>query len=209
MTPTSPWPAVTMSLSFGMYVKFASNELMLRSDGTVTGVGELEAVPPPPHAVAMIATTPVKPANVKRLSLPNCIPACLSSCVHTTQRFLLPSSRGPLRPRGESAPAAGLLSSCRRKHCSGRPVCQESVMAGGMGIRAIDKPAGAAMIPCGDGEEGGRVARVAAGAQPRPGDPRAARAGPDQPGRDREGDRPLSHDSLHAGRTAQGRRPRH
>jgi hypothetical protein len=38
-----------------MYVKFASNELMLRSDGTVAVVVVVGV--PPPHAVATIATT--------------------------------------------------------------------------------------------------------------------------------------------------------
>src|SRR5713226_1352802 len=110
MTPTSPWPAVTRGLSVGIYVKFASKELMLRSDGTATGDGDADPVPPPPQAVATIAITPAKPANVKRLSLPNCIPALpLLLCPHPAA---LPAAFFPRarRPRGESAPAAGLLS---------------------------------------------------------------------------------------------------
>jgi hypothetical protein len=70
------------------------NELMLRSDGTVAGLGEFDAVFVPPHAVAMIAIKLALAVNVKRLKSMGLSSRCSS--------FPVPSSR---LFRGESAPA--------------------------------------------------------------------------------------------------------
>jgi Mg2+/citrate symporter len=50
-----------------MYAKSWVNELMLRSEGTVTVLGEFVAVLVPPQAVAMIAIKLALAVNVKRL----------------------------------------------------------------------------------------------------------------------------------------------
>src|ERR1700693_5438622 len=97
-----------------MYVKCASNELMLRSDGTVAGAAVVEL--PPPQAIATIPTTPSAGTSLANLI------GSLSYLSH-----LLPSSR---ECRGESAPATGPTqqpgghAACE-EHYSHLGVCQE------------------------------------------------------------------------------------
>src|ERR1700693_3070215 len=136
MTPTMPLPPATRSLSLGMYEKSWVNELMLRSDGTVTALGDVAEVPVPPHAVATIATTPAHAVNVKRLSLRKSMGL---SSPYSSFLCLLPGSF-----RGESAPATGLTQQPwrtprRGEHCSGRDVCQEIDIVAPHNVRTLDK----------------------------------------------------------------------
>src|SRR5580704_6517401 len=50
-TPTRPLPAACRSFSVAIAAKLTSNEEMLSDDGTVAGLGEFAAVPPPPQAI--------------------------------------------------------------------------------------------------------------------------------------------------------------
>jgi hypothetical protein len=81
--------------------KLTSNEEMLSDDGTVAGLGEFAAVPPPPQAIATIPTTPIA-----GISLANLI-GSLSYLSH-----LLPSSR--MAPGRECAGEQALLRNPRR-----------------------------------------------------------------------------------------------
>src|SRR5690348_4167962 len=94
--PTFPLPALTRSDSFGMYEKLASNELMLKSDGTVA-----EVVPPPPpllppHAATRSPTTAMAGNN-------------LANFMRLTSQIQVPVAFFPAG-RGESAPAYGVYS---------------------------------------------------------------------------------------------------
>src|SRR5216684_6124892 len=93
-TPTFPVPALTRSASFGMYVKFASNELMLRSDGTVAGV-VVDPVFPPPQA-ARITPATAKAGNRRASFMRTYLSKFEFSCCLLPEAFLA---------RGESAPA--------------------------------------------------------------------------------------------------------
>src|ERR1700716_3746234 len=117
MTPTIPLPAVTRSLSLGMYEKSWVNELMLRSAGTVA-LGVFDVVVPPPQAIATIPTTPSVGT-----SLANLIWFYLLS-------KWLPVAFFPAVPGRECAGEQALLRSHggndpRGEHCSPTQVCQE------------------------------------------------------------------------------------
>ena len=65
-----PLPAFTRSLSLGMYVKFASNTLMLRSDGTVAVVVVGLLLPPQADTtMPTMATAGRNRANFMRIPL--------------------------------------------------------------------------------------------------------------------------------------------
>jgi hypothetical protein len=85
-----------MGFSVAMAAKLTSKDATVSVDGTVAGVGVLLLVVVP-HAIKTI------PDRARTgTSLPNFIEDLLFF-------VLLPSSRRPYGPRGESAPATGLL----------------------------------------------------------------------------------------------------